>query len=240
MELTLYLILTLYFIVGAFTIAAINKRKSEQERKDNWLKYYSYMVIVSILFTSILFNRKLFHYLSIVIICFGYFEIIRLMILTKKVLTGFNSLAFFTFGFYGFCKFSLLDQRILFYVLFIVTVFDAFSQLAGQLFGKTKLLPTVSPNKTLEGLLGGYIISLLTSILLYKLLKINIIQSMLLGTGISAFAFFGDTSASFIKRKFGVKDFSQMIPGQGGFLDRFDSLIFSGLFIYVLHLVINL
>jgi phosphatidate cytidylyltransferase len=61
-----------------------------------------------------------------------------------------------------------------------------------------------------------------------------------LGIGIATFAFFGDISASFIKRKFGVKDFSHLIPGHGGFLDRFDSLIFSGLFIYVIFFFLNI
>jgi phosphatidate cytidylyltransferase len=92
----------------------------------------------------------------------------------------------------------------------------------------------------LEGLIGGYIFCVLTSMLICELLEINVLQSLVLGTGISVFAFLGDASASFIKRKFGVKDFSQIIPGHGGFLDRFDSLIFSGLFIYVIHVSFNI
>jgi phosphatidate cytidylyltransferase len=240
MELKLYSVLLAYFLVGALTIIAINKTKTERERKQNWLKYFSYFVIVNTLFASILINPVLFHYLSIAIICLGYFEIVKLIIKTNKVRFGTIALLFFTFGFYGFLKFSLLDQHLLFYVLFIVTVFDAFSQLSGQLFGKRKILPFISPNKTLEGLIGGYIFSLLTSILLGKLLTIRVIPSVFLVTGISAFAFFGDVSASLVKRKFGVKDFSQLLPGQGGFLDRFNSLIFSGLFIYVIHAFFNI
>jgi phosphatidate cytidylyltransferase len=235
MQLKLYSLLLVYFLIGALTISVINKTKTEQERKHNWLKYILYFVIVNSLFASILFNQALFHYLSILIICVGYFEIVRLIIRTNKVRFGAIALLFFTFGFYGFFKFSLLDWHVLFYVLFLVTVFDAFSQLTGQIFGKRKLLPGVSPNKTVEGLIGGYIICVLTSILIGELLAMNVIQSIALGTGISTFAFLGDISASFIKRKFGVKDFSQIIPGHGGFLDRFDSLIFSGLFIYLIH-----
>jgi len=175
-----------------------------------------------------------------VIICIGYLEIIRLIIRTNKVGLGVIVLLFFTLGFYGFYKFSLLDRQLLFYVLFLVTVFDAFSQLTGQLIGKRKLLPSISPNKTLEGLIGGYIFCVLTSMLILELLGINVFQSSTLGTGISAFAFLGDVSASFVKRKFAVKDFSQIIPGHGGFLDRFDSLIFSGLFMYVIYASFNI
>jgi phosphatidate cytidylyltransferase len=235
MELKLYLILLAYFLLGAFIIISVNKSKALEERKHNRLKYVTYFVIVNTLFLSILIDPVYFHYLSVVIICVGYLEIIRLMIRTNKIRTGVIALLFFTLGFYGFYKFSFLDRHVLFYVFFIVTVFDAFSQLTGQLIGKRKLLPFISPNKTLEGLIGGYLFSLLTSILLCKLLAISVVKSMILVTGISAFAFLGDVSASFIKRIFGVKDYSQIIPGHGGFLDRFDSLIFSGLFIYVIH-----
>jgi phosphatidate cytidylyltransferase len=148
MQLKLYSLLLVYFLIGALTISVINKTKTEQERKLNWLKYISYFFIINLLFASILFYPALFHYLSILIICVGYFEIVRLIIRTNKVRFGVIALFFFTLGFYGFLKFSLLDRHLLFYVLFLVTVFDASSQLTGQIFGKRKLLPFISPNKT--------------------------------------------------------------------------------------------
>lgn len=240
MELTLYLILVIYFLVGAIITIAVNRKKIKHERNQNWLKYFTYLVIVNILFASILFKIVIFHYISIVIIFFGYFEIICLIFTTNKVRTGIISLAFFSLGFYGFYKFCLLDQKYLFYVLFIVTVFDAFSQLTGQLLGKRKLLPLISPNKTVEGLVGGCFFSVLTAAIIHDLLDINVIQSVTLGFGISSFAFLGDVSASYIKREFEVKDFSKLIPGHGGFLDRFDSLIFSGLFMYIINTCFNL
>ena len=69
---------------------------------------------------------------------------------------------------------------------------------------------------------------------MHDLTGMNGLTAMVLGFGIATFAFLGDVSASFVKRKFGVKDFSALIPGHGGFLDRFDSLIFAGSFMYLI------
>ena len=65
-------------------------------------------------------------------------------------------------------------------------------------------------------------------------MEINITKSMIIGFGISSFAFIGDFFASYIKRKFGIKDFGNLLPGHGGFLDRFDSLIMGSLFTLII------
>ena len=101
-------------------------------------------------------------------------------------------------------------------------------------FTSRKLLPVISPNKTIEGLIGGYFFSVATAMLMHDLAVLNVFEAMALGFGIATCAFFGDFSASVVKRKFGVKDFSALIPGHGGFLDRFDSLIFAGSFMYLI------
>ena len=141
MELTLYLILVANIILWAILTIAINKKRIELEQKHNWLKYFTYLFIVHVLFVSILFNTVFFHYLSIVVICFGYFEIIRLIFNTKKVRVGITSLVFFSSVFYAYLKFSFLDQKYLFYVLLLVTVFDAFSQLRGQFLDLSEIYP---------------------------------------------------------------------------------------------------
>jgi phosphatidate cytidylyltransferase len=127
-----------------------------------------------------------------------------------------------------------MPKRYLFYTLFLTTVFDAFSQLSGQLLGKRKLVPKISPNKTYEGLFGGLLFALFTAVLIHKLLFISIGQSFILGLGISGFAFLGDLLASYCKRRFQIKDFSKLIPGHGGILDRFDSFITAGAFMLII------
>ena len=234
MEKALYMILVVYFLLGAIVISVINRKKSKAEQSHNWLKYFTYLLIVNGLFAAVVFKTNTFHYICIVIIVFGYYEILQLTYNTRKIGVGMITLIVFSLGSYLFFEFSRLDKDHLFFVLALVSAFDAFSQLTGQFFGKRKLLPGISPNKTIEGLIGGYFFSVATAMLMHDLAVLNVFEAMALGFGIATCAFFGDFSASVVKRKFGVKDFSALIPGHGGFLDRFDSLIFAGSFMYLI------
>ena len=229
MQTYLYILILLYFLIGALAIFSINKKRTPQQIKDNWLKFSTYFVIVVLLFLSISFS--FFTLLSVIIIVAGYFEMISLTITTKKIKTGILGLVVFTLVFISFYSFSFLKQSYLFYTIFIVTVFDAFSQLAGHYFGKIKLIPSISTNKTIEGLAGGFIMSGITGLLIRQLLSLEVRESLLWALGIVIFSLAGDLFASFLKRRFGVKDYSRLVPGHGGFLDRFDSLVFSSLFV---------
>lgn len=99
----------------------------------------------------------------------------------------------------------------------------------GLFFGKKKLSPEISPNKTVEGSLGGIVSSIIFSVLFCSIFIPDIIvfHAILLGVLIGIFSQLGDLSASIIKRFCNIKDFSNTIPGHGGFLDRFDSSLFS-------------
>jgi phosphatidate cytidylyltransferase len=98
-----------------------------------------------------------------------------------------------------------------------------------MIIGKTALAPAVSPNKTIEGSLGGILSSVAASVLysVYFLPEINTLHAILFGICIGVVAQIGDLSASFIKRYCQIKDFSNIIPGHGGILDRLDSALFS-------------
>ena len=234
MEKALYLVLVVYFLFGAIVIRIINKKKTKAEQNHNWLKYFTYLFIVNGLFAVVLFKTIFFQYICLGIIIFGYYEIFRLIYISRRIGIGITTLITASAGFYFFFKFSTLDKDHLFFVLALVSAFDAFSQLTGQFLGKRKLLPVISPNKTIEGFIGGYIFSVATAMLMHDLAGLNVFAAMVLGFGIATFAFLGDVSASVVKRRFGVKDFSALIPGHGGFLDRFDSLIFAGSFMYLI------
>ena len=240
MEKLLYIILVVYFLIGALLFIRINKTKTPEVKKNNWLKYFTYLILINGLFLSILFNQIVFHYICFIIILGGFYEIISNTIKTNKKKTGFLALVVYTISVYIFYYFSLLPQKFLFYTLFMIVVFDGFSQLAGQLFGKKKMLPKISPNKTYAGLIGGLILAIITSILIRNLLYLTVLESIVIGFGIAAFAFIGDVLASFTKRKLKIKDFSKLIPGHGGFLDRFDSLIFGSIFIYIINSLLHL
>lgn len=106
---------------------------------------------------------------------------------------------------------------------------DIGAYFAGQKYGKRKLYPKVSPAKTLEGLLGGILTGCVVAIL-YKFLFFRFmswIAVIVIPLLIIFFGMLGDLFESFFKRAFAVKDSGSFLPGHGGFLDRFDSFIFS-------------
>lgn len=115
--------------------------------------------------------------------------------------------------------------------LFIVWATDIGAYMIGRKLGRRKLAPSVSPNKTLEGSLGG-VVSALVVTMIFMLIRPSVytpyhfITMMGLVVIFSIFAQLGDLVESALKRHFGVKDSGKLIPGHGGILDRFDSMIF--------------
>ena len=110
-------------------------------------------------------------------------------------------------------------------VLFSVLFTDSFCYFIGSKFGKHKLAPVISPNKTIEGSVGGTVFCLLSSLLVGGLVQISWYHCLILGILMAIFAQLGDLCESMIKRDAGVKDSSNVLPGHGGFLDRLDSYI---------------
>ncbi len=127
----------------------------------------------------------------------------------------------------------------LFLYLSSVAVFtDVFAYFTGSIFGKTKLLESVSPKKTIEGMLGGTFIGTIVPAYYYFfcISSNSFIKVFFVTLFLSLMGQFGDLVFSSIKRYFKKKDFSNLIPGHGGILDRFDSLIFIVLsFMFLIH-----
>ena len=104
---------------------------------------------------------------------------------------------------------------------------DVFQYVWGKLLGKRKILPEISPSKTLEGLLGGILTSTAVGASLWWITPFNPWQAALVALTINIMGFFGGLVLSAIKRDRGVKDWGSMIEGHGGMLDRVDSISFS-------------
>ncbi len=124
--------------------------------------------------------------------------------------------------------------------LVLVWVSDTFAFFGGKLFGKHKLAERISPKKTWEGSIIGFIFTMLTAIVIWKFFYPNhSLQHWFLVTGIvGIFAQIGDLFESHLKRSVKVKDSSNLIPGHGGALDRFDSILFAVPALYIfLYLV---
>ena len=108
----------------------------------------------------------------------------------------------------------------------------------GKALGKHQLAPTISPGKTWEGAIGGLLSAIIGAIAIFLILNLfsplplRYWHLVLLGFVVSLFAQLGDLVESWLKRDIGVKDSGKLLPGHGGILDRFDSLIFTGVVVY--------
>lgn len=122
-------------------------------------------------------------------------------------------------------------------LVFATELNDVMQFLAGKAFGRRKIFPVVSPNKTEAGFVGGLCgTTALFAILGPTLLDITLPQSLILGPLISLTGIFGDLLFSSLKRYYGVKDFSDLIPGHGGLMDRLDSLVLTApLYFHLLY-----
>ena len=119
------------------------------------------------------------------------------------------------------------------WLIFIISFCtDIFAYFTGYFFGKHKLIPLVSPKKTIEGSIGGILGSTVGCMILGHFFGMEMIHMVVIGLVGSIIAQFGDLFASSIKRYVGIKDYGKLIPGHGGILDRFDSVILVAPFVY--------
>lgn len=123
---------------------------------------------------------------------------------------------------------SYLDTiKMLCFLATIVQVSDVSQYIVGKLFGKKKLIEDVSPNKTMEGFLGGILVASVIGGLLSWLTPFTVVQAMAISLIVCLLGTAGDLVMSAIKRDSSIKDFSSLLPGHGGMLDRVDSLCFA-------------
>jgi phosphatidate cytidylyltransferase len=121
--------------------------------------------------------------------------------------------------------------------MILVWVSDSFAFFGGKLFGRHKLAERISPKKTWEGSIIGFVVTIIAGVVLWNLVypQISLIHFLAVTIIVGVFAQIGDLFESHLKRSVEVKDSSNIIPGHGGVLDRFDSLLFSvpALYIYL-------
>lgn len=117
---------------------------------------------------------------------------------------------------------------------------DTFAYICGRLLGKHKLYEKISPKKTIEGFIGGLLFTQLAAFIIYKTssLQISLIAWLLIALGISVLGTVGDLIESKYKRQAGVKDSGNIMPGHGGILDRFDSILFAAPFLFLIYKIL--
>lgn len=122
-----------------------------------------------------------------------------------------------------------MNPALLVYLLLVTIFTDTYAYFTGKLIGKNKLLEVISPNKTWEGSIGGTLVGTIIGVLFYQTVinpEVSLIPLIVITFLLSVIGQLGDLFFSAIKRYYNKKDFSNIMPGHGGILDRLDSIIF--------------
>ena len=212
-----------------------------------WMGYLASLMIAFIHIVPYDFGLKL-----IAIIIPTFIGIMFLKIILSNMKTNVNDIAMTLFGICYITLFILFipiihglenGKVLVGYVLITAWGTDIFAYITGKWIGKHKFC-SISPNKTIEGCIGGIvgacIISLIYTYIINISLGLNIgyVYILIISVILSIIGQIGDLSASSIKRYVGIKDFSKLIPGHGGMLDRIDSVIFIAPFAYILFSIL--
>jgi len=218
------------------------------ETKYKPVKWIGYISVITILFIHFYAKTALFN--VIIITLFILFILLFLQVFLKKIDIIDASITFM-----GVCYITIFilfipliveiqnGSLLIWYIFGATWGTDGFAYLIGKNFGKHKFTE-ISPKKTIEGCIGGifgaviFMISITYVFNTWCGLNISYINISIIGIILSIFSQIGDLIASSIKRYFGIKDFGNLIPGHGGMLDRFDSVIIAAPLAYILFTII--
>ena len=179
---------------------------------DNELKIYN-LTINLVFYIGIYFKNTYILLILFLFICLKFYK------------RGFIIFAFFITT-YLIGSISYIDDlNFIINYLILIELNDVFQYISGNILGKRKITPKISPNKTVEGLIGGIILTTLTATLLKNFVNINFQVKFI--PYICLIGFIGDVFISALKRKVNLKDSGTLLLGHGGILDRVDSLIFT-------------
>jgi len=219
---------------------------------QNLLNLKSYLNYIILLAAMVLFGIMKFH-------DYGVFTLLILTVFVKvlllKDLLIINEIPLFEGKKYVLTIFYLISSivfltlipyengayspYILIGIFFLVWFNDSFAYLVGKNFGKRKLYERISPNKTIEGFIGGLVFAAIASFgIAYFTKTLDYTTWFIIAILISIFGTSGDLIQSKLKRQANVKDSGTIMPGHGGLLDRLDSILFAGTFVYAYLLII--
>lgn len=197
------------------------------------------LVLASDFFTTVIIIAAFLGCMTVYVLTFPKFR-------SEQVMASFFSFVYAPVLMAFVFRARTLPYGIFMYALIFVcsSVCDTCALAAGMMFGKHKMAPVLSPKKTIEGAVGGLLGSAVCSVILAYILKMMYpgedfrIQFLIIGVCGALISMIGDLAASAIKRNHDIKDYGNLIPGHGGIMDRFDSIIFTAPLIYILGVIL--
>ncbi|HEY4382498.1 MAG TPA: phosphatidate cytidylyltransferase [Acidobacteriaceae bacterium] len=224
------LILWPAFLVGAVGLYAASRKVAPAVRRERLTKFVTYFCIVNGLLLGAFAGRIVFSGIMLVVAVLGARELIAVL---PAASGGRRSAAWAMGAAYlaiavGAVLFAWRARAEVAAVAYLVVcTFDGFSQVTGQLLGRHKLTPRLSPGKTIEGSVGGLLFAVGMAFLLRPVAGWSVSRCLEIACFLAVVSLVGDLLASYVKRRSGIKDFGRLLPGHGGILDRFDSFLFA-------------
>lgn len=230
------------FILGVLGLSAysfIEFSRATQLNQNRWITYVVYLGILSVAILALMRNPPTGYFGA-----YGMFMALPVYVIGLIVLMPIlqnrheGQLQAISLGVMGFLYFGWMFGHISFladssyavnyvlYLVFATQIADIAAYNFGKLLGRNKLRDNISPNKTLEGAIGAFVVSMILPwIFSFTFPKLGPLQLLLTGLIMGIGSQLGDLTISLIKRDLGIKDMGTLIPGHGGVLDRIDSLI---------------
>lgn len=226
--------------VGLFEL--LNMKKNVKSFLPKLISYFALWILLAQQM-SMLESFIPFEPLPVVIIFV--MLLLFLTVASKNIISiehvGFYLIAtmYIVIGFAFFMEARNHGLEFVLFILFVIWATDSGAYFVGKSLGKHKLWPSISPNKTIEGAIGGTLIALFVGVAFHMIhpFEYSILMIALISIGIAIIGQMGDLVASAFKRHFDVKDSGNILPGHGGILDRFDSLLFVLPFLYVIQFI---
>ena len=237
------LFLALLFFLGLLTI-------NEFQKLVHLNSYVSYIIFSVLLFFLCYdsFNENAVYLYAITAVFVNLFLFKDLLVISK--IPMFENKKYIVLIFYLIAGFIFLGHipslnesfspKIIGGIFILIWINDSFAYLIGKNFGKRKLFERISPKKTIEGFIGGFVACILGGFLIFKFLpSLELWMWIVMSIMVSILGTFGDLIQSKFKRQAGVKDSGALMPGHGGIYDRLDSALFVSPFIYAFLEIAN-
>jgi phosphatidate cytidylyltransferase len=218
------------FLVGGVGLFLASRRQPPPVRRERLIKFIIYFCIVNIVLIAALAGHWILSALMTVIAALGARELFRVVLRAsggRLAVAGTIGLFYLLIGAAAVLFVWLSTPVRSIFLWLVVCAFDGFSQVVGQLLGRNRLAPAISPGKTIEGSAGGLLFAVGMALLLRPVTNLGVLQTIVVCCFVVTAALTGDLLASLVKRRSNVKDFSNLLPGHGGILDRFDSFLFA-------------
>lgn len=213
------------FALGATIMALSNRGAAPEASRARWLKLVVFFLIVHIVLGVAAAGRPWVIGLLVGVLAAGGTELWRAWRQIEATRPARIWIVFMALAVLVLWNASRLPTTAFAFLFVVTATCDGFSQVIGQWLGRRPLAPRRSPGKTVGGLLGGLLAAVTVAVLVRDLLQTTPVTAAALGMLTGAAGLAGDLAASWVKRRANLKDFSSALPGQGGFLDRFDSLL---------------